>query len=60
MPFEATWKDLEIVTLSKMSQTQKDKYMIPLILYVESLSKDRVQMNLYMKLKQSHGCEKTN
>ena len=26
MPFEATWKDLEIVTLSEISQTEKEKY----------------------------------
>ena len=26
MPFVATWMDLEIVILSEVSQTQKDKY----------------------------------
>ena len=32
MPFAATWKDLEIVILSEVSQTEKDKYhMISLI-----------------------------
>ena len=32
MPFAATWLDLEIITLSEVSQTEKDKYhMIPLI-----------------------------
>ena len=32
MPFAATWMDLEIITLSEVSQTEKDKYhMIPLI-----------------------------
>ena len=32
MPFAAMWKDLEIVILSEVSQTQKDKYhMISLI-----------------------------
>ena len=32
MPFAATWMDLEIVTLSEVSQTEKDKYhMISLI-----------------------------
>ena len=31
MPFAATWKDLERVTLSKVSQTEKEKYMTPLI-----------------------------
>ena len=32
MPFAATWMDLEIIILSEVSQTEKDKYhMIPLI-----------------------------
>ena len=31
MPFAAIWMDLEIITLSEVNQTEKDKYMIPLI-----------------------------
>ena len=32
MPFAAIWMDLEIITLSEVYQTEKDKYyMIPLI-----------------------------
>ena len=32
MPFTATWRDLKIITLSEVSQTEKDKYyMISLI-----------------------------
>ena len=31
MPFAATWMDLEIVILSEVSQTEKDKYTIFLI-----------------------------
>ena len=31
MPFAATWMDLQIVILSEVSQTEKDKYMISLI-----------------------------
>ena len=32
MPFAATWLDLEIIKLSEVSQTEKDKYyMISLI-----------------------------
>ena len=43
MPFAATWMDLEIVILSEVSQTEKDKYHM-YHLYVES--KKLVQMNL--------------
>ena len=31
MPFAATWMDLEIITVSEVSQTEKDKYHISLI-----------------------------
>ena len=31
MPFAATWMDLEIVILSEVNQTEKDKYHILLI-----------------------------
>ena len=32
MPFAATWMDLEIIILSEVSQTEKDKYnMLSLI-----------------------------
>ena len=31
MPFAAIWMDIEIVILSEVSQTEKDKYMISLI-----------------------------
>ena len=31
MPFVATWMDLEIIIVSEISQTKKDKYTIPLI-----------------------------
>ena len=33
MPFEATWRDLEMIILSEVNQTKKDKYhMICLVL----------------------------
>ena len=31
MLFSATWMDLQIIILSKVSQTEEDKYMISLI-----------------------------
>ena len=31
LPFAATWMDLQIVILSEISQTEKDKYHISLI-----------------------------
>ena len=30
LPFAATWMDLEIIILSEVSQTKKDKYMVSL------------------------------
>ena len=33
VPFAATWMDLETVTLSEISQTQKDKYHIISLIY---------------------------
>ena len=44
MPSAATWRDLEIIILSEISQTQKDKYhMISLACGV---LKNMIQMNL--------------
>ena len=48
MPFAATWMDLDIIILSEVNQTEKDKYhMISLICRV----KKKTQMNLYTKQK---------
>ena len=33
MPFEATWMDLEIVILSEVSQTEKEKYCMTSLIY---------------------------
>ena len=55
MPLAATWMDLEIVILSEVSQTEKDKYHM-ILLIVES--KKGVQMNLPTKQKQSYRCRK--
>ena len=42
MPFPATWMDLEIITLSEISQTEKDKYMISLICGVSKIGKNKL------------------
>ena len=50
MPFAATWMDLEIIVLSEVSQTEKDKYhMISLMCGIYM-----TQMNLSPKQKQTH------
>ena len=52
MPFAATWMDLEIIILSEVSQTEKDKYhMISLICRI---LKKMIKMNLFTKQKQTH------
>ena len=45
MPFAATWMDLEIIILSEISQTDKDKY------HMISLTCKMIQMNLFTKQK---------
>ena len=40
MPFTATWMDLEIVTLSEISQKKKEKYSM-------ISQKEMIQMNLF-------------
>ena len=51
-PFAATWMDLEVIILSEVSQTEKDKYpMIPLIC---GILKKMIQMNLFTKQKQTY------
>ena len=46
----AAWMDLEIVILSEVSQTQKDKYYMISLICVE-LKKKTVQINLVIKQK---------
>ena len=46
MPFVATWMDLEIIILSKVSQTKTN---IGYCLYGESKNKKMIQINLYTK-----------
>ena len=54
MPFAVTWMDLEIVTLSELSQTKAN------IAYMWNLKKKkkRIQMNLFTEQKQSYRCGK--
>ena len=33
MPFTGTWMDLELVILCEVSQTEKDKYHMTLLIY---------------------------
>ena len=40
MPFAATWTDLEIIVLSEVSQTKKDKYTISLICGIQKNDRD--------------------
>ena len=47
------WRDPEIIILSKVTQIGKEKYhMISLICGIQK--KKMMQMNLYIKLKQTH------
>ena len=56
MPFAATWTELEIIILSEVSQTEKNKYhMISLIC---GILKKITQMNLLTKQKQTHRLRK--
>ena len=50
MSFAATWMDVEIIILSKVSQTDKDKYHIT---YMQNLKK-MIQINLFTKQEQTH------
>ena len=47
MPFAATWIDLEIIILSEVSQTEKDKYHT--ISLICGILKKLIKMNLLTK-----------
>ena len=50
--FVETWMDLEVVLLSEVSQTEKEKHhMISLMC---SIRREMIQMNLFIKQKQTH------
>ena len=38
MLFATTWEDLEMITISEASQTEKDKYMISLICGIQKVN----------------------
>ena len=52
MPFATTGMDLEIIILSEVSQTEKDKYHT--ISLICRILKKMIQMNLFTKQKQTH------
>ena len=55
MPSAATWRQLAIIILGEVSQTEKDKYhMITLICGIQNMT----QMNLSVKHKQTQGHRK--
>ena len=58
MPFAATWMDLEIIIRSEVSQTEKDKYHM--ILLICRILKKMIQMNLFTKQKQTHRLKRMN
>ena len=47
LPYAATWMDLEIIILSEVSQTEKDKY----ISFICGILKRMMQMNLFTEKK---------
>ena len=50
LPFAITWMDLEGIMLSKMSQTEKDKYCT---ISLEVGSKKIIEVNLFTKQTQT-------
>ena len=52
MPFVAAWMELEIITLSKVNQKEKDKYHNPISLICGTCNV--TYTNLSMKEKQIH------
>ena len=56
MPFLATWMDREIVRLSDVSQTEKEKFRMTSL--VCGIEKETMQMNLLTKQKETHRLRK--
>ena len=53
MPFATKWMDLEIIILSELSPTEKDKSHTSLICGILK-KKKKIQMNLLTQQKQTH------
>ena len=49
MPFATTWMDLEMIILSEVSQTEKDKDFMILLIY--GIFKKMIQMNMFIRQK---------
>ena len=58
MPFAATWMDLEIIILSEVSQTEKDKYLND-ITSMQNLKKNDTNELIY-KIETDSKTKKTN
>ena len=52
MLFAATWMDPEIVILSEVSQTEKEKYLMTF--FICGIKKEMIQMNLPTKQRETH------
>ena len=52
MPFAATWMDTEIVILSEVGQTEKEKYRMTSLTC--GIEKEMIQVNLLTKQKEIH------
>jgi len=51
MPFVVIWLDKEVITLSEVSHTKKDKYHVTSLIH-GMFKKEKIQMNLFTKQKQ--------
>ena len=58
IPFASTWMDLEIVLLSEVSQTEKEKYCMTSLLH--AIKKEMILMNLLTKWKETHRLREQN
>ena len=59
MPLAATWMDLEIIILTKVSQT-KERQVSYGIAYMWNLKKKMTQTNLFIKQKQTYRLRERN